>query len=62
MESTLLAFPDPTAKLELVTKLELVMFSCGTKPVLVNAIVSAVNICFVHSLNCLDVLRGGGGL
>ena len=41
---------------------QLVMFSCGTKPVLVDAIVYSVSICFVYSLSCLDTLPGGGEL
>ena len=41
---------------------KLVIFSCGTKPVLVNAIVSAAIICFVYSLSRLDILGGGGEL
>ena len=41
---------------------KLVISNFGMKQVIVNAIVRAVDIYFVYSMGCLDILLGGGGL
>ena len=51
-----------TSPLECVASVAISSLCCGTKPVLVNAIVCAVNICFVYLLSCLNILWSGGGL